>query len=77
MRGNFWPGFRFVDLADLNRQALDWLDGTANVRVHGTTGEAPFHRLPLEGLQSIDGKPNHDTDEHLSWGFQVGPSEEF
>jgi transposase len=62
VRGNFWPGLRFVDLADLNRQALDWLDGTANVRVHGTTGEVPFHRLPLEGLQSVDGKPDYDTD---------------
>jgi transposase len=61
VRGNFWPGLRFVDLADLNRQALDWLDGTANLRVHGTTGEVPFDRLPLEGLLSLDGKPDYDT----------------
>jgi transposase len=61
VRGNFWPGLRFVDLADLNRQALDWLDLTANVRVHGTTGEVPFDRLPLEHLQSLVGKPDYDT----------------
>ena len=61
VRGNFWPGLRFVDLVDLNRQALDWLDGTANLRVHGTTGEVPFDRLPLEGLQGLDGKPDYDT----------------
>jgi transposase len=61
VRGNFWPGLRFVDLADLNRQALDWLDFTANVRVHGTTGEVPFDRLPLEHLQSLVGKPDYDT----------------
>jgi transposase len=61
VRGNFWPGLRFVDLADLNRQALDWLDFTANVRIHGTTGEVPFDRLPLEHLQSIVGKPDYDT----------------
>jgi len=61
VRGNFWPGLRFVDLADLNRQALDWLDFTANVRIHGTTGEVPFDRLPLEHLQSLVGKPDYDT----------------
>jgi len=61
VRGNFWPGLRFVDLADLNRQALEWLDFTANVRVHGTTGEAPLDRLPLEHLQPLVGKPDYDT----------------
>jgi transposase len=61
VRGNFWPGLRFVDLADLNRQAWDWLDSTANQRIHGTTGEVPFDRLPREGLQSLDGKPDYDT----------------
>ena len=61
VRGNFWPGLRFIDLADLNRQAWDWLDGTANRRIHGTTGEVPFDRLPLEGLQPLDGKPDYDT----------------
>jgi len=61
VRGNFWPGLRFVDLADLNEQARDWLDLTANVRIHGTTGEVPFSRLPLEQLQSMDGKPDYDT----------------
>jgi transposase len=61
VRGNFWPGLRFVDLRDLNRQALDWLDGTANLRVHGTTGEVPFDRLPLEQLLPLDGTPDYDT----------------
>jgi transposase len=61
VRGNFWPGLRFVDLADLNRQAWEWLDGTANLRVHGTTGEVPFDRLRLEGLLPVDGKPDYDT----------------
>ncbi len=61
VRCNFWPGLRFVDLADLNRQCRDWLHLIANVRVHGTTGEVPFDRLPLEHLLSIAGKPNYDT----------------
>ena len=61
VRGNFWPGLKFTDLADLNRQALDWLDGTANVRIHGTTGEVPVERLALEDLQPLGSKPDYDT----------------
>lgn len=61
VRGNFWPGLHFTDLADLNRQALVWLDRVANVRVHGTTGVVPFTRLPQEGLRSCLGKPDYDT----------------
>jgi transposase len=61
VRINFWPGLRFLDLVDLNRQGQDWLDFTANVRIHGTTGEVPFTRLPLEHLQSTLGKPAYDT----------------
>jgi len=61
LRGNFWPGLTFVDLVDLNRQVWEWLDVTANRRVHGTTGETPFARLPLEPLQSMADKPDYDT----------------
>ncbi len=61
VRINFWPGLRFLDLTDLNRQARDWLDLTANVRIHGTTGEVPFARLALEQLQPMLGKPVYDT----------------
>lgn len=31
----------FVDIDDLNRRYVEWLDKTANQRVHGTTGKAP------------------------------------
>jgi len=61
VRGNFWTGLRFFDLTDLNEQAKGWLDLTANVRVHGTTGEVPFDRLALEPLQSLAGKSDYDT----------------
>ena len=61
MRGNFWPGLHFRDLDDLNAQALTWLNTTANPRVHGTTGEVPFTRLPLEGLQPADKALSYDT----------------
>jgi len=45
VRGNLWPGVRFTDDADMNRQALEWCDAVANRRVHGTT-----HRVPREML---------------------------
>jgi hypothetical protein len=52
IRNSFWPGLQFCDLADLNRQALHWLD---------TTGEQPFARLPLEQLQPLLGRSDYDT----------------
>ncbi len=61
VRGNFWVGLRYTDLADLNQKAREWLNTVANVRVHGTTGEVPFARLPLEGLPPLVGKPDYDT----------------
>jgi transposase len=61
VRSNFWPGLRYRDLADLNDQARQWLDLTANVRIHGTTGEVPFRRLAQEQLRSTLGTPVYDT----------------
>lgn len=61
VRGNFWLGLTYRDLADLNTQARHWLDTVANGRRHGTTHEAPFARLPNEGLQSLVGKAPYDT----------------
>jgi len=61
VRHNFWLGLKYSDLADLNLQALGWLDTEANVRVHGATGEMPLVRLPSEGLQPLLGKPDYDT----------------
>jgi transposase len=53
VRQNFWCGLHFVDLADLNTQALGWMNEIANPRVHGTTGEIPFERLTKEALQPL------------------------
>lgn len=48
IRSNFFLGRSFRDLADLNAQARAWLEGTANVRLHGTTGERPRDRFEKE-----------------------------
>ena len=50
---SFWVGTHFQDLADLNRQGLDWLATVANVRIHGTTGVSPVSRHPHENLQAL------------------------
>lgn len=45
VRKNFVYGREFLGDADLNAQALTWLDRTANVRLHGTTHEVPRERF--------------------------------
>lgn len=61
VRGNFWVGLSFRDLADLNAQAGEWLANIANVRIHGTTGAVPWERLPAEHLTPVYGKAPYDT----------------
>lgn len=41
VRTRFWPGRRFSDLLDLNRQATAWRDDFANHRIHEVTGKVP------------------------------------
>jgi transposase len=48
VKDNFLNGRTFVDHADVEAQAMHWLDTVANVRVHETTGERPLDLLPTE-----------------------------
>jgi len=52
---SFWVGTHFVDMPDLNNQALEWLQSVANVRIHGTTGVSPLSRFGQEHLQPLPG----------------------
>ena len=45
LRQSFFYGRQFVSDEDLNDQAQRWLEGTANVRLHATTGERPDERF--------------------------------
>ena len=50
----------FANDEDLNEQASRWLEGTANVRRHGTTGERPvdrFERDEREVLRPVANRP--------------------
>jgi transposase len=53
VKDNFLAGRSFTDLADLNAQGRHWLEHTANVRVHRTTGERPIDLLPKEKLTPL------------------------
>lgn len=48
VKDGFLAGREFAGLEDLNSQALAWLDQTANVRIHATTGRRPVDLLQSE-----------------------------
>jgi len=48
LKGNFLPLKTFRDIVDLNTQAKHWVMAEAGIRRHGTTGEAPLSRFPVE-----------------------------
>ena len=45
VRESFFYGRHFLNDADLNAQALSWLERTANARTHRTTAEVPRVRF--------------------------------
>lgn len=48
VRYNFWAGRSFKDFEDLVIQSKEWLEKTANVRIHGTINEKPQERYLKE-----------------------------
>ena len=63
IRGNFWPGRTFRDLADLNAQAQAWRDGIANQREHRVTRKIPALLAAAERLHLLPLHDPYDTDE--------------
>ncbi|MDB5308541.1 MAG: transposase [Gemmataceae bacterium] len=57
VRDSFLHGRSFADVADLNVQVRGWLAGTANTRVHATTGHRPVDLLPQETLTPVNTVP--------------------
>lgn len=53
VKDNFLNGRAFADLGDLNAQADHWRDTTANIRIHGTTGEQPVVLWKQETLTPL------------------------
>ena len=52
VRDNFMVGIKYGSLDDLNGQAVAWCD-KVNGKIHATTNEIPFDRLPSERLSPI------------------------
>ena len=48
VRGNFFAGEEFTDLADAQRRAEAWWASTAGLRVHGTTYQCPGEQFAVE-----------------------------
>jgi transposase len=78
LRHNFWPLRSFSGLADVNRQARQWLEQIANPRLHRETREHPCDRFRpdcLRPLPALD--PDYrDTAEvlihkDLRWNFDA------
>lgn len=67
LKGSFLAGRSFTTLADLNAQLDAWIEGVANVRVHGTTRERPVDRYAHEvkALRPAAAVPRFDTRELL------------
>ena len=75
VQGNFFAGESFLDLADARSKMAAWL-GTANTRVHGTTGRCPRWcspgrrrraccRFPPGGTRFVLGGRKVHVDYHI------------
>ena len=53
IRDSFFYGRAFANDEDLNEQASRWLEGTANVRRHSTTGERPVDRFERDEHEAL------------------------
>jgi hypothetical protein len=74
VKHSFWPGVRFTDLDDLNRQARAWCDDR-NHRVHRTTRQRPIDRWSEERLSPLPvafARERFATEERkVSWDGYV------
>lgn len=62
VRESFVYGRELLGDGHLAEEAARWLEGVANARVHGTTGEVPrerFERGERAALQPLAGRPYH------------------
>ena len=53
IRDSFFYGRTFINDEDLNEQGSRWLEETANVRRHGTTGERPVDRFERDEREAL------------------------
>lgn len=63
VKENFFPGRSFVDLEDLNRQAIMWCKAVDS-KLHGTTCEVPIQQLAQEKLLPL---PPQEIQDRYRW----------
>ncbi|MBI5884459.1 MAG: IS21 family transposase [Elusimicrobia bacterium] len=61
VRSAFLAGRALIDLPALRKDLAAWLEGAANVRIHGTTRERPLDRFAIE-KPLLQGLPAADYD---------------
>jgi transposase len=62
VRGSFFKGEEFVDLADAQRRAESWCLTTAGLRIHGTTQSRPLEAFRLEEAPRLLARPEQRYD---------------
>jgi transposase len=68
VKNNFFPGREFLNLVDLNVQALEWCE-KANSEVHGTTGLIPNEEHRREQMYLKPLPPQEILDQYL-WSLR-------
>jgi len=62
VRGSFFAGERFIDLADAQRRAEVWCANRAGLRIHGTTQCRPAELFALEEAPRLSPAPSSPYD---------------
>jgi transposase len=76
VRGNFWAGESFLDLADAQARAVIWCSDRAGMRIHGTTAARPVEMfaqlekpcllpLPVRYDVPLFARPKAHRDYHV------------
>lgn len=64
VRQRFWRGYVYTGMEKLNRDVIQWLNETANIRRHGTHGQLIIERWKKE-LPSLASLPPKDYDTSI------------
>ena len=67
VKQNFLHGRKFINIDILNQQALQWLERTANAKVHSTTKLIPKQEWQKEKMHLLALKPMHPKNNYKTY----------
>lgn len=72
VKQNFLRGRKYIDIKNLNKEAKEWLNRTANAKQHGTTKKIPFEQWKEEKkyLLPVKSKQVSKEDELCSYNVR-------